>query len=180
MIQMKGNPFLFGPELDKIEQLKQHRKPIYMTIHCGDGTTSPDYDFRLFRESLQEHEYDGSTMEITLHEGIILKLSEIQCPEEPLCLDNEWLMRLFSERDNQAVSQFSFYEKKKVSTLSPSHIIAVHGPPHNAEILKYGYAITIPFGKETRHVIFESRQRRHAVEFDTDGSGRLLWMKVRK
>ncbi len=63
--------------------------------------------------------------------------------------------------------------------LLPSHIIAVGGPPYNADILQYGYAITIPDGEETRHVISESRQKRHAVERDCDRSGRLLWMKVR-
>lgn len=180
MIQMKGNPFLFGPELDRIGLPKQHRKPIYMTIHCGDKTTYPDYDFELFQKSLRDHKYDESTMEIKFHGGIILNVSEIKHPEDPLSLDNEWLIRLFSERGSQAVSQYSFYERNKISALIPSHIIAVGGPPYTAEILKYGYAITIPYGKETRHVIFESRQKRHAVEFDTDGSGRLLWIRVRQ
>lgn len=87
---MKGNPFLFGPELDKIGLSKQHRKQIYMTIHCGEQTTCPDYDFRLFRKSLQPHEYNESKMEITFRGGIILNVSEIECPEDPLQLDNEW------------------------------------------------------------------------------------------
>jgi hypothetical protein len=125
-----------------------------MTIHCGDKTTDPDYDFGLFRESLQKYEYNESTKEIIFGKDIILNVSEIEFLEDSLQLDNEWLVRLFSKYNSQATSQYSFYDRNKISALRLSHIIAVGGLLYNAEILKYGYTITIPCGEETRHVFF--------------------------
>lgn len=180
MIQMKGNPFLFGPELDKVGLSTENRNRIYMTIHCGEQTTCSDYDFRLFRKSLQPHEYDKSKKEIMFHAGIVLNVSEIECPEDPLELDDEWLTRLVSKGGRHAVSQFSFYEGNRISTLLPSHIIAVGGPPYTAAILQYGYAITVPYGRKTSHVVFESHQKRNAVKFDYDGSGRVYSMRIRQ
>ncbi|KAH8691805.1 hypothetical protein BGW36DRAFT_362841 [Talaromyces proteolyticus] len=180
MIRVKGNPFLFGPELDKVGLPKESREQIYMTIHCGDKTETCDYDFSIFLNCLWQPYDKSGNGEITLNRGIILNVSEIESPEDPLQLDSEWLLRLISKSNAQAPSQYSFYKGNQIFTLLPSHITAVGGPPYNTAILKYGYAITIPHGGETWHVIFESSQNRHAVKFDCDRSGRLLWMKVKQ
>ncbi|KAH8691902.1 hypothetical protein BGW36DRAFT_431144 [Talaromyces proteolyticus] len=180
MIQIGGNPFLFGPELDKVALPEESRKQNYMTIHCGDKTTECDYDFGTFLNCLRRPYDNSGKGEIMLNRGIILNVSEIESPEDPLQLDNEWLIRLFPKGDTQALPQYSFYKSNRIYTLLPFYITAVGGPPYNTDILKYGYAITIPHGKETWHVIFQSSQNKHEVEFDCETSGRLLWMKVKQ
>jgi hypothetical protein len=170
MAEMRGTPFLFGPQLDQVG-LSKERKEIYMTLHCGRETVDPDYHLDLFLKCLHPHHCDKS--EIKFRSGITLNISEIENPEGPCQLGPERLMRLLSFEDNgQPVSQYSFYDN--ISTIQQSHIIGVGGPPYTSKALTHGYAINFPYGKGTTQVRFGNREEVFLVDYDCDNSDRVL------
>lgn len=152
--EIGANPVLIGANLENFCFPGKPREPksVYIVLHSDDRYDEVRYHRELFFQCLwEQHQFNEKRREIRFPWGITLNVSEPLYYQESefLKLKKRNLRQLFSYKDKQLRSQYSFFRDKEIKILQPPHIIGLGGPVFTLKALTPGYALNLfQFGEK--------------------------------